>query len=71
MKKSEHLAPKLLEKYLEAENDPQGMVMLISKECFNGKIKFNSFTARELNGWFFNLRDIFEMKEIGTGYFNR
>ena len=71
LKKSEHLAPKLLEKYLKAENDPQGMVMLISKECFNGKIKFNSFTARELDGWFFNLRDIFEMKEIGTGYFNR
>ena len=71
LKKSEHLTPQLLEKYLKAENNPQGMVMIISKECFNGKIEFNSFTARELQGWFYNLRNIFEMKEIGTGYFNR
>ena len=71
LKKSEHLAPKLLKKYLKAENTPQGMVMIISNECFNGKIEFNSFTARELQSWFYNLRNIFEMKEIGTGYFNR
>lgn len=71
LKKSEHLAPQLLEKYFKAENAPQGMVMIISKECFDGEIEFNSFTARELQGWFYNLRNIFEMKEIGTGYFNR
>lgn len=71
LKKSEHLAPKLLKKYIKADDEPQGMVMLISKECFDEKIKFNSITARELDGWFFTLRDLFEMKEIGTGYFSR
>ena len=30
------------------------------KECFDGEIEFNSFTARELQGWFYNLRNIFE-----------
>ena len=69
LKKSEHLAPKLLNKYVEASKDPQGMVMIISKECFDGKIKFNSVTARGLNDGLFDLRDIFELKEIGTGIF--
>ena len=69
LKKSEHLAPKLLNKYVEASKDPQGMVMIISKECFDGKIKFNSVTARGLNDGLFDLRDFFELKEIGTGIF--
>ena len=69
LKKSEHLAPKLLNKYVKASEDPQGMVMIISKECFDGKIKFNSFTARELNGGLFDLRNAFELKEIGSGIF--
>ena len=71
LNKSEHLAPRLLKKYVEAENKPQGMVMLISNECFDGKIKFNSITSQELQSWFYNFRNTFEMKEIGTGYFNR
>ena len=45
------------------------MVMIISKECFDGKIKFNSFTARELDGGLFDLRNAFELKEIGSGIF--
>ena len=69
LNKSEHLAPTLLDIYEKQSTTPQGMVQIISKECFNNRLKFNETTSRQLDEWFFDFRNYFELKEIGTGIF--